>query len=202
MHILIIFVVIVLILFMPIPLSFHFYVSKDRFYLKFYNINLLSNDGGLIRKFLNKKKIKKDKDIENIIDNHKDDNDSSNKKVKSREISFKKLYHNLIHNKFKPTLKFDSNISYSLGDSSKTAIAFGLLYNINPILLNIFSIIFKIKRYKNDFKPIFKDKILFELTLNSIITFNLAKIIYICFIIKSFNKNRRWIPLFGDYYGW
>ena len=48
------------------------------------------------------------------------------------------------------------------------------------------------QKYKNDFKPVFKDKILFELTLNSIITFNLAKIIYICFIIlKSFNKNRR-----------
>jgi len=123
--------------------------------------------------------------------------------IKFKETPFKKLYHNLAYNKFKPTLKFDSNISYSLGDSSKTAIAFGLLYNINPILLNIFSIIFKVKRYKNDFKPIFKDKILFELTLNSIITFNLAKIIYICFIIiKSFNKNRRWIPLFGDYYGW
>ena len=50
----------------------------------------------------------------------------------------------------------------------------------------------EVKKYKNDFKPVFKDKILFELTLNSIITFNLAKIIYICFIIlKSFNKNRR-----------
>ena len=152
MHILIIFVVIVLILFIPIPLSFHFYVSKDRFYVKIYNINLLSNDGGLIKKFLNKKKPKEDKgkNIEKTIDDHKDDNDSSNKKVKFKETPFKKLYHNLAYNKFKPTLKFD------------------------------------------DFKPIFKDKILFELTLNSIITFNLAKIIYICFIIiKSFNKNRR-----------
>ena len=62
MHILIIFVVIVLILFIPIPLSFHFYVSKDRFYVKTYNINLLSNDGGLIKKFLNKKKPKEDKE--------------------------------------------------------------------------------------------------------------------------------------------
>ena len=61
MHILIIFVVIVLILFIPTPLSFHFYVSKDRYYVKIYNINLLSNDGGLIKKFLNKKKPKEDK---------------------------------------------------------------------------------------------------------------------------------------------
>ena len=194
MYILIIFVVIVLILFMPIPLHFHFYFAKDRFYLKIYNINLLSDDGGLIRKFLIKEKIRRDKrkNIDETVNNHKDDNDSSNKKAKSRELSLKKLYYNLNHNKFKPTLKFDSNTSYSLGDSSKTAIAFGLLYNINPILLNIFSIIFKVKRYINDFKPIFKDKILLEVKLNCIITFNLAKIIYICFIIiKSFNKNRR-----------
>ena len=87
MHILIIFVVIVLILFIPIPLSFHFYVSKDRFYVKIYNINLLSNDGGLIKKFLNKKKPKEDKgkNIEKTIDDHKDDNDSSNKKVKFKK---------------------------------------------------------------------------------------------------------------------
>ena len=171
MHILIIIVVIVLIFFIPIPLSFHLYISKDKFYIKFYSLNLLSNEDG----------------IEN-----NDDNDSSNKKVKSKEISLKKLYNNLIHNKFKPTLNFNSKTIYSLGDAANTAIAFGLLYNLNPLLLNIFSIIFKVKKYKNDFKPVFKDKILFELTLNSIITFNLAKIMYICFIIlKSFNKNRR-----------
>ena len=155
--------------------------------------DLLSNEDGIIRNLINKKKLNKleEKKTKKTIENN-DDNDSSNKKVKSKEISLKKLYNNLIHNKFKPTLNFNSTTIYSLGDAANTAIAFGLLYNLNPLLLNIFSIIFKVKKYKNDFKPVFKDKILFELTLNSIITFNLAKIIYICFIIlKSFNKNRR-----------
>ena len=204
MHILIIIVVIVLIFFIPIPLSFHLYISKDKFYIKFYSLNLLSNEDGIIRNLINKKKLNKleEKKTKKTIENN-DDNDSSNKKVKSKEISLKKLYNNLIHNKFKPTLNFNITTIYSLGDAANTAIAFGLLYNLNPLLLNIFSIIFKVKKYKNDFKPVFKDKILFELTLNSIITFNLAKIIYICFIIlKSFNKNRRWIPLYWDYYGW
>ena len=166
--------------------------------------DLLSNEDGIIRNLINKKKLNKleEKKTKKTIENN-DDNDSSNKKVKSKEISLKKLYNNLIHNKFKPTLNFNSKTIYSLGDAANTAIAFGLFYNLNPLLLNIFSIIFKVKKYKNDFKPVFKDKILFELTLNSIITFNLAKIIYICFIIlKSFNKNRRWIPLYWDYYGW
>lgn len=179
MHIFIIIVVIILILFIPIPLSFHLYISKDKFYIKFYNLNLLSNEDGIIRKLINKKYSNKAK---KTIDNN--DIDSSNKK-----ISLKKLYHNLIHNKFKPTLKFNNIIIYSFGDAANTAIAFGLLYNFNPLLLNIFSIIFKVKKYNNDFKPVFKNKIIFELTLNSIISFNLAKIIYIYFIIlKSFKE--------------
>ena len=162
MHILIIIVVIVLIFFIPIPLSFHLYISKDKFYIKFYSLNLLSNEDGIIRNLINKKKLNKleEKKTKKTIENN-DDNDSSNKKVKSKEISLKKLYNNLIHNKFKPTLNFNSTTIYSLGDAANTAIAFGLLYNLNPLLLNIFSIIFKVKKYKNDFKPVFKDKILF-----------------------------------------
>ena len=98
----------------------------------------------------------------------------------------------LKRNKFKPSIKFSSDTIYSLGDASRTAICLGLFYNINPILLYIFSILFKAKLLKNDFKPIFKDEILFEFTISSIITFNLAQIIYIFFIIyKSIRKNRR-----------
>ena len=41
MHILIIIVVIVLIFFIPIPLSFHLYISKDKFYIKLYSLNIL-----------------------------------------------------------------------------------------------------------------------------------------------------------------
>ena len=100
MHILIIIVVIVLIFFIPIPLSFHLYISKDKFYIKFYSLNLLSNEDGIIRNLINKKKLNKleEKKTKKTIENN-DDNDSSNKKVKSKEISLKKLYNNLIHNK-------------------------------------------------------------------------------------------------------
>ena len=104
----------------------------------------------------------------------------------------KTLYINLKRNKFKPSIRFSSNSIYSLGDASRTAICLGLFYNINPILLYIFSILFKVKLLKTDFNPIFKDELLFELTIRSIITFNLAQIIHILFIIyKSIRKNRR-----------
>ena len=44
------------------------------------------------------------------------------------------------------------------------------------------------QKYKNDFKPVFKDKILFELTLNSIITFNLINKTDIVDIILQSNS--------------
>lgn len=199
----IIVVVLVLIFFIPIPLKFHLHYSKDRYYVKFYNINIISKDDGILRKFLNRK----DKNIEKTKSNKKkiknDNNINSTKKKSERKLLIKKLYTNLKNNRFKPSIKFCSNTVYSLDDASKTALCFGLFNNINPILLYIFSILFKVKLLKNDFKPIFKDKILFELTISSIITFNLAQITYMFFIIyKSTSKNRRWIPKDRDYYVW
>ena len=51
----IIIVALILILFIPIPLKFRVYYSKDRYYVKFYNINIISNDDGILKKFLDKK---------------------------------------------------------------------------------------------------------------------------------------------------
>lgn len=188
----IIIVALILILFIPIPLKFKLHYSKDRYYVKFYNINIISNDGGLLKKFLDEK----DETIKNSKIKHSKPKDDTNFDPKKKKLNLKTLikilYINLKKNRFKPSIKFFSDTSYSLGDSSRTAICLGLFYNINPILLFIFSILFKVKILKNNFKPIFKDEILFEFTISSIITFNLAKIIYILFIIyKSISKNRR-----------
>lgn len=183
----------ILILFIPIPLKFKLHYSKDRYYIKFYNINIISNDNGMIKKFLDKKKGKEKniKEFKTKASKLKDymDIDSNKKNLKSL---IKTLYINLKRNKFKPSIKFSSDIIYSLGDASRTAICLGLFYNINPILIYLFSILFKVKLLKNNLNPIFKDEILFEFTISSIITFNLAQIIYIFFIIyKSIRKNRR-----------
>lgn len=185
---LIIFIVLILILFIPIPLKFKAHYSKDRYYIKFYNINLISNDGGILNKFLNRKEKttkKKNKEKTKSKDIKKDTNINSKKKnfELNYKLLIKNIYFRLSRNKFKPSIKFKSDTIYSLGDASRTAIFLGVFYNINPILLYIFSIIFKVKVLDNDFKPIFKDKILFEITISSIITFNLAQIIYMGIII-------------------
>ena len=185
---LIIFIVLILILFIPIPLKFKIHYSKYRYYIKFYNINLISNDGGILNKLLNKKEktTKKKKKRKTKSEDPKKYTNIDPKKRKfdiDYKLLIKNIYFELSRNKFKPSLKFNSDTIYSLGDASRTAIFLGVFYNINPILLYIFSIIFKVKVLDNDFKPIFKDQILFEITISSIITFNLAKIIYMGIII-------------------
>ena len=184
----IIIVALIFILFIPIPLKFNLHYSKDRYYIKFYNINLISNDGGILNKLLNKKEktTKKKKKRKTKSEDPKKYTNIDPKKRKfdiDYKLLIKNIYFELSRNKFKPSIKFKSDTIYSLGDTSRTAIFLGVFYNINPILLYIFSTIFKVKVLDNDFKPIFKDKILFEITISSIITFNLAKIIYMGIII-------------------
>lgn len=189
----VIIIFLILILFIPIPLKFKLHYSKDMYYIKFYNINIISHDDGMLKIFLDKKKKKEKniKDSKTKSSKFKDCIDIDSKKKNLKPL-IKTIYITLKKNKFKPSIKFSSDIIYSLGDASKTAICLGLFYNINPILIYIFSILFKVKLLKNNFKPIFKDEILFEFTISSIITFNLAQIIYIFFIIyKSIHKNRR-----------
>ena len=138
----IIIVALILILFIPIPLKFNLHYSKDRYYVKFYNINIISNDGGILKKLLDKKE-KKDKTIKESKINHTPPKSDTNIDFKEKKLNLKllikTLYMNLKGNRFKPSIKFSSDTIYSLGDASRTAICLGLFYNINPFLLYIFS---------------------------------------------------------------
>ena len=95
----------ILILFIPIPLKFKLHYSKDRYYIKFYNINIISNDNGMIKKFLDKKKGKEKniKEFKTKASKLKDymDIDSNKKNLKPL---IKTLYINLKRNKFKPSI--------------------------------------------------------------------------------------------------
>lgn len=184
-------------LFIPIPLKFKVYFSQDNYYIYFYRLDILSKNHGLVRKFMNNKKNKSnkkqkssDKNSEDSKSTEKETSFKNKKQKKSKlNIDFKKLFKNIKSNKFKPKIKFDSTLNYSLGDAANTAISVGILYNLNPILYFVLSILFKVKKLNLKFNPIFKDKIIYELTLTCIITFNLAQIIYMLILfIKSTSK--------------
>ena len=89
----IIIVVLILILFIPIPLKFKLHYSKDRYYVKFYNINIISNDGGILKKILDKKE-KREKTIKEPKTNNSKPKDNIDVDSKEKKIKFKTTYKN------------------------------------------------------------------------------------------------------------
>lgn len=193
MVIMVILLVILSLLFIPIRLKLNIHYSKDNYYLKVYNINFYSKDGGILKEYLSKKK-----------DSSTSYPSKSNEKYAKYKVSnkdkhkldVKALIKKLHNNKFKPNLKLYTDVAFSLGDAAKTAIFYGLSWNIQTILHTLFSVVFSIKVFKLDINPKFKDSLLLEFTISSIITFNLAQIIYVIFLtLKCRTKIEEVIPV-------
>ena len=93
--------------------------------------------------------------------------------------------------KFKPALELKLDLLYGLDNAAYTALVHGLITSTYPIFLQLLNMFFKVK--KNDLKiqPEF-NKFILKLEVNSIISINLAKTIYILFIIyKVLRKSKR-----------
>ena len=161
-------------LFMPIPLNFY--------EIKFYKINLLSSDGGIIKKFIKDDTVKKYDTSHNIKEEVEE---KAQEKIRDTKFSMILLFKNLSNNRYKPYFKVNSNIDFSVNDAAGTAILYGLLNSLNPIIFKILSTFFKIKNFDNKFNPIFKDKYIINISIMCILTINIAKIIYMLFLIKK-----------------
>lgn len=162
---------ILLFLFIPIPLKIKF--TYESFNLNLYIYNLKINLKKLITK-INKVKNTKARKTKPAI------------KEKTISLSFQDVTY-LIHEvnslKYKPNLKFKLNLDYGLDDAAYTAITFGYLHSLFPILYYFISVIFNVKRYKIDINPKYNE-ILLEISVESIFSINIAKLIYIS--IKMF----------------
>lgn len=174
-----------------IPIKINIFVSKEDYSIKLYRLVVFSKEGGLLRKIKRKDKIK----VKNK-EGAKGDIKIEKKKGKlSLKISFIKLYRRLRNNIFKPKLKIFLNLNYSLSDAANTAILYGILSNFNYIFYEILSILFKLRNFNFNINPDFNDNLLLEFTISSIISCNLAQIIYMLFlIIKSREKNEEVNP--------
>ena len=173
---------VIFIILLPIPIKVTIHYRNNYYYLKLYNINLYSNDDGILRKILNSKSS-------SINKNNKSKKNTTVKKKKKehkkKSVPIKKLYTLLQTNKFKPSIKFSLLGYYSFNNAALTAILYGLFNNLNFIFLKLFSDFFKVKNFKYSLNPNFKDKLNINLTMNCIITFNIAQIIYIFFLIRK-----------------
>lgn len=168
-------IIILILLFIPIPLKLNVEYEKNLYCIKFYNLTLLSNDNNTF------KKVNMNQNLSSKNNNKK----KKNSKDKKKKISFKKLLNNLSKNYYKPTVKLISKLEYSLNDAAYTAIFYGILNNLNPVIYHLLSIIFKVKEYKVDILPKFNDKILLNTKISCILTINIAKSIYMLFLIKK-----------------
>ena len=176
-------------LFMPIPLKLSIKYLDDFYEIKFYKINLLSSDGGIIKKFIKDDTVKKYDTSHNIKEEVEE---KAQEKIRDTKFSMILLFKNLSNNRYKPYFKVNSNIDFSVNDAAGTAILYGLLNSLNPIIFKILSTFFKIKNFDNKFNPIFKDKYIINISIMCILTINIAKIIYMLFLIKKSN-----IPIRG-----
>ena len=198
MFIVYILIIVFVLLFIPIPLKLNITYSQSNFELKFYNIVLYSKDNGIINKYLKKKKTKETKNTTTP----KYKSSSNFNKTKKTKAKVKPDINDILHlikilnnNKFKPKLKIDYKLQYSLNNASSTALLYGAIWNINTLIFNALSIIFKLKYFNPIVQPLFINKFSVNISFSCIISFNLAKLIYMLFKILSCKKTWEVIPL-------
>jgi len=159
---------ILFIFFIPIPIKLSMYFSTVDYYIKLYKITIFS-----------KKKRKKKTDSQNEKPIVKKEGKFFSKIYK--EINFssliKALYH--LNLKFKPLLRIKLSLDYSLNDAARTAIFYGILSQLNPIIYSTLKHPFHINKYNVKINPIFQDRFLLKIETSSIIFLSFANIISI-----------------------
>nr|WP_242953903.1 DUF2953 domain-containing protein [Clostridium sp. BL-8] len=94
--------------------------------------------------------------------------------------------------RFKPLLKLNFFFYYSLNDAARTAIFYGALCQVPPLIYIFLKFIFKINKFNLRINPIFEDKFSLRIESSSIIFLSFANIIYMTIIIfkKVLNQGR------------
>lgn len=147
----------------PIPIKIR--VKYDDMKLDFYLYNINLNDK--LRRA--KKKVK------HTVDVKPDRIHTFVNTVKTSSTLSKKL-------KFKPALKLKLDIICGVDDAAYTALLHGIITSFYPIIVQLLGLFFKVKENTIKVQPEF-NKFILKLEIHSIIFINLAKVIYMSFII-------------------
>ncbi|WP_096145468.1 DUF2953 domain-containing protein [Clostridium chauvoei] len=108
---------------------------------------------------------------------------------KNKKLSLISLYRSITNNKFRPWFKLKGELDFAFNDAAYTAIGYGLLCNLNPILFAVFNQIFSVKKFKLQINPHFNEDKILNFTISSIIYFNLAHAIRILYLIYNSFEN-------------
>lgn len=183
MKLIIIFLIILLIFFIPIPIKINIYYSSINYYIKLYGFTVISR-----KKFENKRKLihKTKSSIENITNTFK----RFHNKINFKSLDYRDLISKLHNSKFKPLLKLNLIFDYSLNDAARTAIFYGVLCQIPPLIYLLLNIPFNIRKFNINVNPIFEDKFSLKIETSSIFFLSIANAMYIIIILFKFVKKR------------
>jgi len=125
-----------------------------------------------------------------IYFNSKEINIKKITKKKSKKIQIKKfslddysfILNKLHNNRFKPKLILKIDGDFGFNDAAITALTYGYLGCLNPILYNLLNYILDVKSIQTKLKPKFSERI-FNVTIKCIIIINLANIIYVTLLL-------------------
>lgn len=90
---------------------------------------------------------------------------------------------------WKPYIKVNIKLLYGFDDAAATAISYGLIFSVLPLIKRLLSKFFNVKGFSQDIKLDYKRKI-FDLYIRCIILFNIAQIIVNLIYIIYLNFKR------------
>lgn len=175
--------VILLIIFLPIPIKINICYSGVNYYIKLYGFTIISPQKTRNTKRFFHKAESTLKDKSNKLKNFY-------KKIDFKSLEYKALISKLYTSKFKPFLKINLLLDYSLNDSARTAIFYGVLCQTPPLIYLILNIMFNIRKFNLKINPVFEDKFFLKIETSSIFFLSFANIIYIIIILFKFVKKQ------------
>ncbi|MCW6090302.1 DUF2953 domain-containing protein [Clostridium sporogenes] len=158
-----IFIIFILILIIPFKITV---IYTD----KYFNVYIYN--------FKWKKEESKNIKKQNYINKKTNDN----KKKKALKVTLEKC-------NFKPKANISAFLNYDIEDAAYSAIIYGMLQSIVPYIYNYLLKIFKLKNFKYNITPLFKNKNFIEFKFKGIFYISLVKIIYIYISFKINYKN-------------
>ncbi|MEG2657180.1 MAG: hypothetical protein RR891_09665 [Clostridium sp.] len=163
--------IVALILLFPIPIKITLTYLKGIFTVKLYNKTIVPSEGKKSKKE-NKSNMKKR--VENL--NYEDI-----QKFKINDIV--NVFNFIINSKFKGSIRTNIHVDYSIEDAAINAITYGLINQFSGYVAVILNLFFNVDGFNSSINMKY-DEHFFELKSSSIISINIATIIYI--VISSF----------------
>ncbi|MGL4774674.1 MAG: DUF2953 domain-containing protein [Clostridium sp.] len=170
---------IILLCFIPIPITLKAVFNPNDYYIKLYKFFIIKKG----------KKPKKEppKEEEKPSEEPPKKNEEKEKKSKlnffKERISFIILYRNVRDNIHKPRLRVKGHLQYSLGDAAKTAISYGAISALAPVIYRGITLFFRSKKFYLPIKPLVDKDATINFEVNCIIFISIAQIINMFYII-------------------